>query len=151
SEEVGPSDASGDFNYPIVPFNSVNPACSDAYPCTWDPTTPFSWQTNRAEDATQVFYYVNTWHDHLAAAPIGFDEAAGNFQVVNSSGQGQGGDPVLSQNDDGADTNGGLPDGNHIDNANMSTPPDGQSPTMQMYLVHLGAAADDPFLPIHGG
>jgi extracellular elastinolytic metalloproteinase len=150
-EEVGPSDASGNFDYPIVTFNSVNPACSDAYPCTWDPSTAFSWQTNRAEDATQVFYYVNFWHDHLAAAPIGFTEAAGNFQVTNSSGQGVGGDPVLSQNDDGANTDAGFPDGNHIDNANMSTPPDGQAPTMQMYLVHFPGDDTDPFLPIHGG
>jgi len=31
-------------------------------------------------------------HDHLLAAPIGFTEAAGNFQVANGSGQGLGGD-----------------------------------------------------------
>ena len=37
---------------------------------------------------------------------------------------------------DGANTAGGLPDGGHIDNANMSTPPDGHAPTMQMYLQH---------------
>ena len=36
---------------------------------------------------------------------------------------------------DGADTDNGLPDGNHIDNANMSTPPDGIPPTMRMYLL----------------
>ena len=29
-----------------------------------------------------------------------------------------------------------APDANHIDNANMGTPPDGQSPEMQMYLFH---------------
>ena len=30
---------------------------------------------------------------------------------------------------DGASTDNGLPDGNHVDNANMSTPPDGTPPT----------------------
>ena len=43
---------------------------------------------NRAQNGTQVYFFVNTFHDHLAAAPIGFTEAAGNFQLVNSSGQG---------------------------------------------------------------
>ena len=41
---------------------------------------------------------------------------------------------------DGADTDRGMPDGNHIDNANMSTPPDGIPPTMQMYLWHIPGA-----------
>ena len=29
----------------------------------------------------QLFYFLNTFHDHLLAAPIGFTEAAGNFQL----------------------------------------------------------------------
>ena len=41
---------------------------------------------------------------------------------------------VLGNASDGANTDHGLPDLNHIDNANMSTPPDGMAPTMQMYL-----------------
>ncbi len=53
---------------------------------------------------------------------------------------------------DGADTANGLPDGNHIDNANMSTPPDGISPTMQMYLFHAPGFndTDEPFVPTTG-
>ena len=66
--------------------------CDNPYPCSWDPNKPFSWQTNRAQNATQVFFFVNNWHDHLRGAPIGFTEAAGNFQNVNSTGQGKGGD-----------------------------------------------------------
>ena len=31
----------------------------------------------------QVFYFVNNFHDHLPAAPIGFTAAAGNFEAVN--------------------------------------------------------------------
>ena len=46
--------------------------CATRYPCSWDPNTPNSWQTNAAQNATQVFYYVGKFHDHLTAAPIGF-------------------------------------------------------------------------------
>ena len=48
----------------------------------------------------------------------------------------------------------GLPDGSHIDNANMSTPPDGQAPTMQMYLQHQPGTSypdEDPFSPTNVG
>ena len=69
---------------------------------------------------------VSKFHDHLATAPIGFDEDSGAFQVS---------DPVLTQSFDGADTAGdGGPDDDHINNANMDTPPDGTSPTLQLYL-----------------
>ncbi len=43
----------------------------------------------------------------------------------------------MGNTDDGANTNRGypgFPDANHKNNANMFTPPDGQSPRMQMYL-----------------
>ena len=52
----------------------------------------------------QAFFFVNNFHDHLLAAPIGFTEAAGNFQLQNASGQGFAGDPVLTEADDGANT-----------------------------------------------
>ena len=45
-------------------------------------------------------------------------------------------DRVLGQAMDGANSGNGLPDENHFNNANMGTPPDGHSPTMQMYLFH---------------
>ncbi|MGI8524378.1 MAG: M36 family metallopeptidase, partial [Nocardioides sp.] len=48
----------------------------------------------------------------------------------------------------------GLPDGNHIDNANMGTPPDGMRPTMQMYLQHQPGTSypdEDPFAPTNVG
>ena len=82
---------------------------------------------NRKQNATQVFFFVNNWHDHLMPAPIGFTEAAGNFQTKNHTHQGRGQDAVDTQTDDGANTDHGLPDGNHIDNANMATPPDGRA------------------------
>ncbi len=129
--------APGVWQFPVVTdTTTTGNFCSTSYPCTWNPQIPFSWQANAAQDATQVYYFLNTFHDHLLASPIGFTEAAGNFQVVNSTGQGKGGDPVLGNTDDGANADNGLPDNNHIDNANMSTPPDGQSPRMQMYLFY---------------
>lgn len=40
----------------------------------------------------------------------------------------------------------GLPDSNHLNNANMGTPPDGQAPTMQMYLT-----GSEPEIPVLQG
>jgi hypothetical protein len=119
-----------------------SPLCSRHFQCTWNPDKPFSWKKNRKEDAVQAFYLASNYHDYLAEAPIGFTRAAGNFSAA-------GHDPVHLNALDGANTADGLPDGNHIDNANMSTPPDGISPTMQMYLWHVPGlnAKDEPFVP----
>jgi subtilisin-like proprotein convertase family protein len=70
---------------------------------------------------TQLFYVTNWYHDRLFV--LGFDEAAGNFQQLNFSAQGLGNDRVLAE---GQDSTG-------VDNANFSTPPDGQSGRAQMY------------------
>jgi hypothetical protein len=153
SEEV-PASTDHSWSYTFTPFNTPagGPPCLPHFPCSWNPNVANSWKTNRAQNATQVFFYVNNYHDHLAAPPIGFTEAAGNFQQVNHSGNGKGGDPLLAQPDDGANTGGGLPDPDHVDNANMSTPPDGTSPVMQMYLFHTPFSGNgDPFLASNGG
>jgi len=71
---------------------------------------------------TNLFYVVNSIHDKLYT--LGFDEAAGNFAINNYGKGGTGNDPVLAEGFDG----GG------INNANFSTPPDGISGRMQMYL-----------------
>ncbi len=64
-------------------------------------------------------------HDHLEAAPIGFTEAAGNFQVTNDDGHGgAAGDPVLAETLVGANLFGdGRPQ--FFNNASMYTPRDG--------------------------
>jgi len=113
-----------------------------SYICTWNPHKVRSWHENRKADVTQAFYLASNFHDYLAKRPIAFTAGAGNFQAG-------GGDPVLLNALDGAATNGGMPDGNHIDNANMDTPPDGTPPTMQMYLWHFPGADDatDPWVP----
>jgi extracellular elastinolytic metalloproteinase len=138
-EEVAQS-SPGHFAYPLKQFTGE--LCSAQFQCTWDPFTAYSWQANRAMDATQLLYFNSVFHDHLLAAPIGFTRAAGNFETRD-------GDPVQANDLDGANTDNGFPDGNHVDNANMSTPPDGTSPTMQMYLQPAAnvPASEDPYVP----
>ncbi|MFD5406097.1 M36 family metallopeptidase [Streptomyces griseorubiginosus] len=124
-EEVTPT-ASGTFAFPFKPFPGKS--CDDPLPCSWNQKKPNSWKTNRKQNAAQVYYYLGTFHDHLQAAPIGFTREAGNFD-------GRDGDAVQANTDDGAAIKNGLPDENHLNNANMGTPPDGQPPVMQMYLT----------------
>ncbi len=69
-----------------------------------------------------LFYMNNIMHD--VWAHYGFDEVSGNFQQKNYSNTGDEGDFVFADAQDGSGTN----------NANFSTPDDGQSPRMQMYL-----------------
>ena len=68
-----------------------------------------------------MFFHVNWLHDRWYEA--GFDEASGNAQKNNFGRGGVGGDPILAEGNDFSGT----------DNANMSTPADGDSPIMQMY------------------
>jgi extracellular elastinolytic metalloproteinase len=129
--------------YVLTSFPSSDPKCSVAFICSWDPAKPDSWKTNMKQDTTNAFYLASNFHDWLQKSPIGFTPAAGNFEA-------KGGDPVRLNALDGAATaaNGG-PDRNHINNANMNTPPDGLSPTMQMYLFDL-AGVDDGLIPSNG-
>jgi hypothetical protein len=130
-----PAVSGTDWSYaPVFDTTTAAQNCSDHFSCTWDKSIPRDWRRNRQWFAVQLFYFLNRYHDHLLAPPIGFTEAAGNFQMVNASGRGAGGDPVQGEAIDGANTANGLPDAAHVNNANMSTPPDGQPPTMQMYL-----------------
>ena len=78
--------------------------------------------TNQDASLTNLFYDNNTVHDFLY--PLGFNEAAGNFQQNNYGNGGAGGDYIKAEGFDGSGTN----------NANFSTPPDGFSGRMQMFL-----------------
>ena len=142
--DVPPSSGS-DWLYPIQSVPDATGECpADAPGCTWNHTVPDSWQLNRNEATTQLFYYVNKFHDHLLAAPIGFDAASGNFQ---------GADKVFAQSDDGADTAAGLPDDAHQDNANFDTRPDGIPGLMQMYLfepIPIAPGVQLPFASVNG-
>ena len=77
---------------------------------------------------TNLFYANNVIHDIVWH--YGFDEAGGNFQFNNYGNGGSGNDHVIADAQDAGGTN----------NANMSTPSDGSSPRMQMYLWSSSAA-----------
>ncbi|WP_187270936.1 M36 family metallopeptidase [Neolewinella aurantiaca] len=76
----------------------------------------------------QTFYLTNKMHDWMYHA--GFNEDAGNFQRTNYTGEGLDRDEVRVEVQDGSGTN----------NANFSTPSDGSSGTMQMFLWTAGAS-----------
>lgn len=75
-----------------------------------------------AASITNLFFWSNLQHDIQYV--YGFDEASGNFQSNNYGNGGLGGDWCRSEGQDGSGTC----------NANMSTPPDGSMPRMQMYV-----------------
>lgn len=86
---------------------------------------------NTYQDAaiTNLFYMNNIMHDIYYQ--YGFDEPNGNFQLNNYGNGGATsftGDYVYADAQDGGGTN----------NANFSTPVDGQRPRMQMYLWTYG-------------
>lgn len=87
------------------PFDPNQPG-----PGFWDPAI------------TNLFFWNNIIHDVLYR--YGFDEASGNFQQNNYGNGGSSSDNVNADAQDGSGTN----------NANFSTPPDGNNPRMQMYL-----------------
>jgi hypothetical protein len=76
----------------------------------------------------QLFYWNNWMHDALYR--FGFTEAAGNFQMDNFGRGGLGNDAVQADAQNGLSLN----DGRHFNNANMSVPPDGYPPRMQMFI-----------------
>ncbi|MEW6431700.1 MAG: myxosortase-dependent M36 family metallopeptidase [Myxococcota bacterium] len=71
---------------------------------------------------TQLFYNINFFHDWYY--DVGFNEASGNAQQSNLGRGGAGNDRLLAEAQDYSGRN----------NANMSTPSDGASPRMQMYI-----------------
>jgi hypothetical protein len=88
----------------------------------WNGTVSPTTTGNKAVGVQNLFYLNNVIHDKLYTK--GFTEAAGNFQADNFGRGGSDGDPVLAEAHDGSGT----------DNANFSTPQDGRSGRMQMYL-----------------
>ena len=84
--------------FKLKPFDSRSSLVLGAASCArGTPNTPFSWKKNLKADATHAFYLASNFHDYLAKAPISFTTAAGNFAA-------NGGDPVLLNALDGADT-----------------------------------------------
>jgi subtilisin-like proprotein convertase family protein len=131
SEEV-PSSGGGDFLYPRTAFFPGGYTCPAVIGCSWDPGAAASKPVNQNQVTTQLHYLINRYHDWLLTAPIGFDEGSRNFENVHTSAAPGAGDRVLGESNDG----GGL------NNANFDTPPDGFSPTMQMYFTDNNTAQD---------
>ncbi len=77
---------------------------------------------NQDASVTNLFYANNVIHDIWYH--YGFDEPSGNFQLNNYGRGGFGSDEVLAD----------AIDGSGVNNANFSTPPDGNNPRMQMFL-----------------
>ncbi len=94
---------------------------------TFDRTYDVSQSPSLTQDqimasATQLFYNNNWLHDFWYDS--GFNEAAGNAQALNFGRGGVEGDVLHAE----------AQDSSGLNNADMSTPADGESPRMQMYL-----------------
>jgi extracellular elastinolytic metalloproteinase len=115
-------------------ITQVNPSGGTAYLNNYRPTSAaldfeYAWtaaatppSSYRDASCAQLFYTGNTYHDLLYI--LGFDEAAGNFQINNGAKGGKGSDFAILNAQDGSGTN----------NANFATPPDGQPGRMRMYI-----------------
>ena len=107
-----------------VSANSSTPLPSLTFDIPFnDATTPTN-ITNQSFAITQLFYWNNIMHDLIYQ--YGFDEVSGNFQNDNQGRGGLGNDYVNADAQDGSGTN----------NANFSTPDEGSTPRMQMYLFN---------------
>lgn len=97
-------------------------------------------QDNRNAAITNLFYVNNYLHDQFY--DHGFDELSGNAQLSNFGRGGEEGDVLNAEAQDNSGFN----------NANMSTPADGASPRMQMYLYDdfLAKVGDDYGVSIKG-
>jgi hypothetical protein len=120
-------------NVNASPDPAFGPAPNGGPTLTFDfpfsPVGPSIFNTNAA--TTNLFYWANLAHD--IAYRHGFDEPAGNFQLVNRTGVGLGGDPV----------NAVAQASFVLNNAFMATPPDGQSPRLVMGQFITAAGVRD--------
>jgi hypothetical protein len=105
------------FSYTPAPLGA-NPDAGD------DPSGGDDYQRGAV---TQLFYATNFYHDRLYA--LGFDEGAGNFQNDNFGRGGAAGDRVLAEAQQGA-----AAADPSFNNANFSTPPDGENGVMRMFV-----------------
>ena len=105
--------------------------------CTWDASlqSTAAWSANRNQSATQLFYFVNAFHDYLQNDPA--------ILFGNGEGAFSGNDPVLAQAMDGADGPNHQPDAAHANNASFLTLPDGNPGLMQSHLWRLPFGAYD--------
>jgi hypothetical protein len=100
--------------------------CDPPLDLTMEPTTA----DNVNAATVNLFYWNNIIHD--VTYEYGFDEPAGNFQNDNFSLGGLGNDRV--------NANAQAPG---LCNAGFGTPPDGNQPTMNMYLCNIASPSRD--------
>ncbi|KAF8970318.1 Fungalysin metallopeptidase-domain-containing protein [Flammula alnicola] len=98
---------------------------------TQSPSTAPTTTANLNAARVNAFYVVNSIHD--LTYRYGFTEASYNFQVNNFGNGGSGNDRVLISVQDSAGT----------DNADFSTPADGQSGRMRMFLWDITSPQRD--------
>lgn len=115
-------DDSANKNQPGSVATSVSTLPDLSFPFTPDLNQTTSLSVNKSAAITNLFYWNNLMHDVMYQ--YGFNEASGNFQQNNISRGGIGNDPVNAE----------AHDGSGLNNANFSSPDDGTSGRMQMYL-----------------
>ena len=116
---------------PFSPTGSFNYVYTNQWAATKGATVPPSYVEDLNPAATNLFYQHNRIHDEFYG--LGFTESAGNFQLDNAGGGGQGGDPILGLVHAGA-VSGGAPTYTGRDNAYMLTLDDGIPPWSGMFL-----------------
>ncbi|NQZ79610.1 MAG: GlyGly-CTERM sorting domain-containing protein [Colwellia sp.] len=97
---------------------------ANTFDYSYDTALPEYSVNNRKAAIVNLFYMTNYLHDDYY--DHGFDEAAGNGQALNFGRGGEEGDALNVE----------VQDNSGFNNANMSTPSDGRSPRMQMYLYN---------------
>ena len=127
-----------DRNYDLLPDTTTSAAgistgratsATQAFDFAFgDGTTALDPRLYQAAAVTNAFYFINAAHDYYYG--LGFTEAAGNFQKDNTDKGGVGGDYVKGLAQYGGFTN----------NASMSTPKEGISPTLKLGLFTRGTA-----------
>lgn len=95
---------------------------NNVYSAKYDATKAPDTANNQAAALANNFYVTNSMHDLFYQ--YGFNEKSGNFQADNYGKGGRASDAVSVSVQD--------PDGTN--NANFATPPDGQTPQMNMYI-----------------
>jgi extracellular elastinolytic metalloproteinase len=134
--------AAGNWNHVQLQFPHVTndgrscPVATGFGTCSWDSFDSATRDDNKDQSGTQLFYFVNSYHDHLKTANgIGFTSSVGAFE---------GGDFLQAQVLDGIALAPQTFFQQHTNNANMLTLPDGISPRMQMYLFTNPDVAPEP-------
>lgn len=111
-----------DAGLPATSTTFTDPLTFNFIPDFNDPPTQTSPVQNQQFNITNLFYWINIFHDITYL--YGFDEPAGNFQANNHGRGGNDNDWVYADAQDGSGS----------DNAFFTTAPDGSPGRMEMFL-----------------